>query len=201
MARLHDRQDKLTITGYLRMAKNAVMNVVNSDGTESEVDLSELGVLDGLTATTAELNIMDGVTATAAEINANCDVLTEAVTTTNVITAAENGTRFVLNTATAFVSTLPAPAAGLEYWFYIGATVPTTTHTIVTNASANVIEGTISSREVSALVACVAAADTISFVANLAVTGDYAHVWSDGTNWFLNGMCFVQDGMTTTQAS
>ena len=61
---------------------------------------------------------------------------TEAVTTTNVITAAESGTRFVLNSATAFVSTLPTPAAGLEYWFYIGATEPTTSHTVVTASSA-----------------------------------------------------------------
>ena len=38
---------------------------------------------------TTELDILDGCTATAAEINAACDVLTEAVTTTNVIAASE----------------------------------------------------------------------------------------------------------------
>jgi hypothetical protein len=126
---------------------------------------------------------------------------TEAVTTTNVITAAESGTRFVLNSATAFVSTLPTPAAGLEYWFYIGATEPTTSHTVVTASSANIIVGNVSSPEDAAgSVATVTDADTITFVANLAVHGDYVHVWSDGTNWYLDGMCKVQDGITTTQA-
>ena len=60
-----------------------------------------------ITSTAAELNILDGVNATAAEINYNCDVLTEAVTGANVITNTETGTRFVLNSGTAFVSTLP----------------------------------------------------------------------------------------------
>jgi hypothetical protein len=126
---------------------------------------------------------------------------TEAVTTTNVITAAESGTRFVLNSATAFVSTLPTPAAGLEYWFYIGATEPTTSHTVVTASSANIIVGNVVSPE-DALgsVATVTDADTVTFVANKAVHGDYVHVWSDGTNWYLDGMCKVQDGITTTQA-
>ena len=106
-----------------------------------------------------------------------------------------------MNSATAFVSTLSALAAGLEFWFHAGATQVTGgNHTIVTNATANIIEGSIMSREVSALVAGVAAADTISFVADLAVQGDMAHVWSDGTDWYLDGHCFVQDGMTTTQA-
>ena len=126
---------------------------------------------------------------------------TEAVTTTNVITAAESGTRFVLNSATAFVSTLPTPAAGLEYWFYIGATEPTTSHTVVTASSANIIVGNVSSPEDAAgSVATVTDADTVTFVANKAVHGDYVHVWSDGTNWYLDGMCKVQDGITTTQA-
>jgi len=141
------------------------------------------------------------ITATASEINSNCDVLTEAVTTTNVIAASETGTHFVLNSATAFVSTLPAPAAGLEFWFHAGATQVTGgNHTIVTNGSANVIEGSLSSPEQNA-VSCVAAADTISFIADKAVQGDLAHVWSDGTDWYLDGHCFVQDGMTTTQAT
>jgi hypothetical protein len=30
--------------------------------------------------------------------------------------------------------------------------------------------------------------------------GILLHVWSDGTNWYLDGQCKVQDGITTTQA-
>ena len=151
---------------------------------------------------TTELDILDGCTATAAEINAACDVLTEAVTGANVIAASENGTRFVLNSGTAFASTLPAPAAGLQFWFYIGATEPSGgDHTIVTNSSANIIVGNVSSPEDAAgHVATVTDADTISFKDGKAVHGDYCHVWSDGTNWYLSGMVKVQDGLTLTQA-
>lgn len=124
------------------------------------------------------------------------------LTTTKTVLASESGTHFYLTTATAFVTTLPAPAVGLEYFFHIGATEPTTSHTVVTNASANIIVGNITSPEDAAgSVATVTDADTISFVANKAVHGDFAHVHSDGTNWYLDGMCKVQDGMTTTQAS
>ena len=126
---------------------------------------------------------------------------TEAITAANTITAAESGTRFVMNTATARIQTLPAVAAGLEYWFYVGATEPTGTHTIVTASSANIIVGNVSSPEDAAgHVATVTDADTISLVASKAVHGDFVHVWSDGTNWYLNGQCKVQDGITTTQA-
>ena len=127
---------------------------------------------------------------------------TEAITAANTITAAESGTRFVMNTATARIQTLPTPAAGLEYWFYVGATEPTGTHTIVTASSANIIVGNVSSPEDAAgNVATVTDADTISLVASKAVHGDYVHVWSDGTNWYLDGQVKVQDGITTTQAS
>ena len=125
--------------------------------------------------------------------------LIEVVTGANVITAAESGTTFILNAVDAFISTLPLPAANLEYWFRNGALQVTGgNHTVVTNASANIIEGSLSSPEVSALVAVVAAADSINFIADLAVHGDLAHLWCDGTHWYLDGHCFVQDGMTTT---
>lgn len=126
----------------------------------------------------------------------------QVLTTTKAVTADESGTHFVLNTVTAFVTTLPAPVEGMEFWFHIGATEPTTSHTIVTNASANIIVGNlVSPEDALGSVATVTDADTISFIASKAVHGDFAHVWSDGTNWYLDGMCKVQDGMTTTQAS
>lgn len=122
----------------------------------------------------------------------------EVVTTTNVILAAETGTHFVLNSATAFVSTLPTVKLGLEFWFHIGATAPTTTHTVVP-AVAGTIEGSLSTPETPTTAITVAAAvDSINFIANKAVHGDMAHVWCDGTTWYLDGHCFVQDGMTTT---
>jgi len=132
----------------------------------------------------------------AAQVHIN-----EAVTTTNVITAAESGTHFILNATGTFVSTLPAAATGLEFWFHIGATEPTGTHTVVTDSSANIIVGNICTPEDAAgSVSTVTDADSINFILNLAVHGDYCHVWCDGTNWYLDGMCKVQDAITTTSA-
>lgn len=217
MAKGRQRQRVLQVTDRLYLGPNCTI-LKKSGNDYEEVDLTELAVLDGLTATTAELNILDGVTstaaelnildgvtATAAEINEVCDksALHEVVTTTNVLTAAESGKHCILNSATGFVSTLPAPAIGLEFYFHVGATVPTSgNHTVVTDSSANIIVGNICSPEDAAgSVSVVQDADTISFVANLALHGDHAYVYSDGTNWYLSGMCAVQDGMTTTQAS
>ena len=127
--------------------------------------------------------------------------VTEAITDANTITASESGTRYVLNVAAAKIQTLPSPAAGLEFSFYIGATEPTGTHTVVTASSANIIVGNVCSAEDAAgSVATVTDGDTISFVANKAVHGDFDHVWSDGTNWYLDGACKVHDAITLTQA-
>jgi uncharacterized cupin superfamily protein len=124
----------------------------------------------------------------------------ETVTTTNVITADENGKTFILSLAGGFESTLPTPAAGLHFKFIVGV-APTTAYTIVTESSSNIIHGQVCTPEDAAgSVATVASADTITFVANLAIIGDYVKVVSDGTSWFLSGMCSVQDGITTTQA-
>lgn len=175
MSRLHDRQDKLTITDYIRIAKNAMMTVIDTDGSSHNVTASQLA---------SSTPSGRGTSLAAAK----------------TVLASESGKTFFLNLAGGFVVTLPAPAAGLRYKFVVG-TAPTTAYTVVTDSSANVIHGSISSPEVSALVTCAAASDTISFVANLSVVGDYCEVESDGTNWYVSGMTFVQDGMTTTQVS
>lgn len=126
----------------------------------------------------------------------------EAITTTEAVTAKETGKTYLLNSATAFVTTLPAASVGLRFKFIVGTAPTSGNHTIVTASSANVIHGQICSAEDAAGdVACAASADTISFVANKAIIGDWAEVVSDGTRWFVSGMCDVQDGMTTTQAS
>lgn len=170
------RTRQLTITDYLTLSPNALIRrKVGNDYVVIDVD---------------ELSKMDSKSRH------------EVVNTTKTLTAAEVGKHLILNSATGFVTTLPLPAVGLEYFFHIGATEPTTTHTIVTATSANIIVGNITSPEDAAgAVSTVTDADTISFIASKAVHGDYAHVYSDGTNWYLDGMCKVQDGMTTTQAS
>lgn len=196
--RRYKTETTLTVQKQLRMGKNAVMTTVGSDGTESTVDLNELGVLDGLTATTAELNILDGVTATADEINQHCDesANVEVVATTNVITASESGKTFFLNLAGGFTSTLPAPAAGLRYKFIV-ATAPTTAYIIATNGGDNIMIGSVSCSTADDAGASDANADVINFVASQAIVGDWIELISDGTSWFFSGNCFVAEGITT----
>lgn len=124
----------------------------------------------------------------------------ETVTATNVITAAENGKVFLLNSSTEFVSTLPAPAAGLHFTFIIKAAPSGASYTVVTTSSANIIKG---------MQLCAADAagdtgtadDTITFADGQAVAGDMVEVWSDGTSWFAVAKSRVAAGITFTQAS
>ena len=175
MALLWKRLSEMTITSKLILAKNAVAKFIDSSSVTHTMTANELA-----TMTTSGRGT--------------------SLITTKTVTASESGKTFFLNLAGGFVTTLPAPAEGLKYKFVVG-TAPTTAYTVVTDSSANIIHGSISSPEVIALVSCVAASDTISFVANLAVVGDYCEVESDGTNWYVSGMTFDQAGMTTSQVS
>lgn len=159
-----------------------------------------------VTATAAELNILDGVTATAAEINnaADSSANVEIVTATNVITAAESGKTFFLNSATEFVSTLPAVAAGLRYSFVVTGAPSGASYTVVTDSSANVIKGQVYTVDVNSATDPdfeTSGGDTISFVDAKAVAGDRVDVICDGTNWFAYGFCSVFDAITITTAS
>lgn len=190
MARLHGRQDKLTITNLLRFAKGAVMKVTNSDGTESTVDLTELGVLDGLTATAAEINA-------AADSSANCAILTGTAT----LTAATSGFTYFLNAATGAAVNLPAPALGLRYRFVIGATAPASgAWTIVSDSNATIIQGSVSTAADGAATGIGADEDTITF-ATSALPGDQVDIVSDGTNWYVHGQGSVAAAITLTDAA
>ncbi len=138
------------------------------------------------------------ITATAAELNmaADSSANVEVVTTTNVITAAESGKTFFLNSATGFVSTLPAKAAGLRYTFYCGATPPTSgNHTIVCTNDDNTIFGQI---VVAGLVIAADVEGSINMVASTVDQGDYVTLINDGTNWYVSGMATATGGITAT---
>lgn len=129
--------------------------------------------------------------------------LTEVVAATNVIAASETGSVFFLNSATEFVSTLPAPAAGLHYTFIVTAAPAAASYTIVTTSSNNLIKGLIVSCEDAAGSGDseTSGGDTISFVDGQSVAGDKVEVYCDGTNWFAYGTCKVVAGITITTAS
>ena len=125
---------------------------------------------------------------------------TTTSTAASTLTAAQSGTTFFLNSATEFVTTLPAPAAGLNYTFIVGAAPSGASYTVVTASSANIIKGqAVNAAGVAGDTGT--ADDTISFVDGLAVAGDQVTVISDGTSWFAKAFCAVAAGVTFTQAS
>lgn len=123
-----------------------------------------------------------------------------AITGTRTVTAAENGATFYINNATGFVTTLPAPFLGARYTFINKTPNTSGNHTIVTNASANIIKGMQNSAAGDAGDTGTAD-DTISFVANSSVAGDRVDLESDGTSWFAYARSTLAASITFTQAS
>lgn len=109
--------------------------------------------------------------------------------------ASQSGMNVFLNAAAGFAITLPAPAAGLNYRFTVAAAFATTDFTVVTASGANVIFGgaDVASSDVPA-----DAEDTITFVASAETKGDYVHLWSDGTSWFVDGRGTSSGAITFT---
>ena len=109
-----------------------------------------------------------------------------------------------LDHATEFVTTLPAPLAGLEFEFIVANAPESASYTIVTNGSANIIRGHILTADVNAASDGdfeVAGGDTLTFVDAKAVIGDRARFVSDGTYWYVQAACSVFDAITITTAS
>lgn len=174
---------------FVKADTNSNIGVVKA----AELHIGTSGSETQVTATVAELNM-------AADNSANVEV----VTATNVITAAESGKTFFLNSTTEFVSTLPAVAAGLRYTFIVTGAPSGASYTIVTDSSANVIKGQVYTLDVNSATDPdfeTSGGDTITLVDSKSVAGDTVEVICDGTNWFARGFCSVFDAITITTAS
>lgn len=136
----------------------------------------------------------------SAGIEQGLTLAVETLTATNSVPASKSGTTYLLNSATEFVTTLPAPALGLRYTFIVAAAPVGANYTVVTNGSANIIAG-FATNAAGALVTPLGDGDTISFVASQSVAGDQVTVVSDGTSWFMSGFAQVAAGITNTKAS
>ncbi len=172
--------DRVTIGGSLDVT------------TGGEIDIEAGGALN--IAGTA-------ITASAAELNQAADnsASVEVVAATNVITAAESGATFFLNDSTEFVSTLPAVAAGLRYTFIVAAAPAAASYTIVTDASANVLNIVAQTGEAASVALVETAQDLLTFVDAQAVVGDWVYCISDGTSWQCKGGAAVAAGLTSGQ--
>lgn len=125
------------------------------------------------------------------------------LTATRTVLASESGKTFFLNSATEFVTTLPAPALGLKFVFVVSAAPSGASYTVVTASSANIILGhVVSSQDAGGSGDSeTSGGDTVSFVDGKAVVGDRAEFVSDGTSWFVRASCKVFDAITITTAS
>lgn len=125
--------------------------------------------------------------------------LTEVVAATNVIAATESGSVFFLNHATEFVSTLPAPAAGLHFTFIVTAAPSGANYTIVAASAATNIFGHVLTTDVNSVTDpdfATTGVNAITIVSAKAVAGDMVEVWCDGTNWWATVKCTVFDAIT-----
>jgi hypothetical protein len=122
------------------------------------------------------------------------------LTAASTLTHNDNGSIFFLNSATEFVTTLPAPFLGAEFTFIVKAAPSGASYTVVSSSSANIIKGMVNP-------AAAAAGDTgttddtITFVDSQAVAGDMVMLFSDGTSWFAQAFSRVAAGITFTTAS
>jgi len=132
--------------------------------------------------------------------------LVEVVTATNVITAAECGTTYYLNSTTEFASTLPAVstvAAGCEFKFVVLLAPAAASYTVLSgNTLENVITGGIVERETDTNDdgPYQADGDTITIADGVAVAGDYFELLSDGSKYYLHGQANADGGIVPSQA-
>lgn len=145
-------------------------------------------------------NLMKGNVKVKGTVNGGAGSV-KALTAASTLTAADSGKLLTLGTAGGFTTTLPKPAPGLKFTFVVKV-APTTAYIILTSGAANIAYGVVASAEDAAgSVACAAASDTLTFVANKAIIGDRLELISDGLYWYVKGFCNVQDAITLTQAA
>ena len=131
--------------------------------------------------------------------NLAAQVDVETVITTNVLTSAECGKTLFLGLAGGFTTTLPAPVAGCTLNF-VASVSPTTAYILVSSGGADIIHVHINELETDTSDDGVydTNADTVNFVANIAVVGDYLKCISDGTGWYCNGQSNADGGFTAS---
>jgi hypothetical protein len=170
----------LKLEDYLPVVKHHGLNTAKNVDFDGAVDVS------------------GGLTVSGAHVKKTADL-----TATNTLTAADSGKTLFLNSATEFVTTLPAPAAGLWFKIVCKAAPSGASYTVVTNGSANIIIGGINELEVDTGDdgPYDDDADTITFVDGVAVKGDWVELVSDGTSWYVTGQANADGGVTLTKAT
>jgi len=128
----------------------------------------------------------------------------ESLITTKILDSEDNGKTFGLNLAGGFTITLPAIAtvnAGWKVRFRV-ETNPTTAYIITEKAASDTdtVLGSIntSTGQTAAADFEVLGATFVTFVASVALVGDWVTIETNGTNWFAYGQATVPAGITIT---
>ena len=124
----------------------------------------------------------------------------KSVSSSVSLAKSDSGKKILLSGAAANVVTLPAPEKGMEFKIILTATGAAPT--VVSNASANIMIGTVISatNDAAQAIQSDADADTITFV-NGGAPGDYCDLVSDGTSWYVFGFSGVDSKITITKES
>jgi hypothetical protein len=107
----------------------------------------------------------------------------ETIAAARTLTASDSGKIFVLSAAGGAGITLPAPTAGLNFQFYVGALFATSNW--VLTAPTAIFQGGAIVNSVN--VPCAAKA-TVNFVSTADTVGDYVTLIADGTNYYVRGV-------------
>lgn len=147
MPSLDQKFRRVDVTHKVVMRKGAQLVATSAAGVETTVDMTDLAVVGGLTASAAELNTMTGILATTAELNRAADVSTRIVglaVTTAITEALHEGKTIVMSGAgAARTFTLPAATGGgAKYRFVVGE-VNTSGYVIKSVVGTDLMKGVI----------------------------------------------------------
>lgn len=120
----------------------------------------------------------------------------EARSAASTLSQYDNGKTILLNSTTAFATTLPSPFMGGRFKFIVTGIPGASNHQIVAPAS-NQFKGSVSSADLAN--ASAAASTTAATNINLTTTayvGDWVEVVSNGVNWLVSGSVKAQGGLT-----
>lgn len=139
--------------------------------------------------------VVSGLTNTGVEVPIALGVVEARAAATTLSATVDNGKTILLNSTTAFATTLPAPAMGLRYKFIVTGIPGASAHTIV--ASGAIIKGSVSSADLAnASAAASTTGGTTISLGTTAYAGDWVELVSNGVNWFLSGSVKAQGGLT-----
>lgn len=125
------------------------------------------------------------------------------LTAASTLTTTDCGKTLLLNSATEFATTLPAPTSGCKLKFIVKAAPASASYTVVTASSSNILIGGVNELETDTGDdgPSDTDADTITFADGVAVVGDMVEMNSDGTSWYFNGQAKADGGITLATAS